>query len=351
MDRIGASIYFGAGMDSTGLGGKCLPRDLPRVLALLAECLSDVAAPAEELEKVRAQTLTGLKADRDSTAWLAMRAALENLYPAGHPYRRDTRGTPEAVAGISRDEVLDFARGCFGPQNLTLVLVGPLPFGRVCQQVDRAFGSWRQLDRVPAFEPKPVTAAAAPGETALAVPGKSQCDIVMAWMAVPRLHPDYHALLVGSTILGQFGLMGRIGERVRDRMGLAYYAMASLDARLQAGHWVVRAGVNPANVRKAIAAIREETGHFCTEPVTEQELSDTVGYLVGSLSLEMETSDSLAHVVRDIAFYGLPLDYLERYSADVRAVTGQRVLELAAHYLATAQPVVSIAGPQVPAGD
>ncbi|MHC4593287.1 MAG: M16 family metallopeptidase, partial [Planctomycetota bacterium] len=70
-DKIGASLSFGAGADSTNLGGKCLPRGLPKVLALLRECLSDLAAPEPELEKVRQQTVTAMKADRDSTRWLA----------------------------------------------------------------------------------------------------------------------------------------------------------------------------------------------------------------------------------------------------------------------------------------
>jgi zinc protease len=347
-DGIGASIYFSSGADSTDFGGKCLAGDLPKVLGLLKECLSEASVPEAELGKVRQQILTAMKADRDSTSWLAMRAAVEALYPAEHPYHRDLRGTPETLGGLGRGSALDFIARFFGPQNLTVALVGPLSFDAMCRQVDRAFGPWRPLDAVPAFEPQPVQTAVSPGEKVITVPGKSQCDIVMAWIAVPRTHPDYHALWVAASIFGQFGLMGRIGERVRDQMGLAYYASAYLDAQLQAGHLAIRAGVNPANVRKALAAIREETERFCTEPVTEQELNDSIGYLVGSLVLRMETSDSLAYVVRDIALHNLPLDYLERYRAEIRAVHRERVLELARTYLAGAEPVVTIAGPELP---
>ncbi|MHC5034707.1 MAG: M16 family metallopeptidase, partial [Planctomycetota bacterium] len=349
-DKIGASISFGAGADSTDLGGKCLPRGLPKVLALLRECLSDLAAPEPELEKVRQQTVTAMKADRDSTRWLAARAAYEALYPPGHAYHRDHRGTLESIAGIRRETVLEFAAGAFGPQNLTLVLVGPLSFDRMCRQVDNALGSWQPLERVPAFQPLPVEVAASPGERVITVPGKSQCDLVVAQIAVPRSHPDYHALLVASSIFGRFGLMGRIGDRVRDEMGLAYYAYGFLLARTQAGHWEVMAGVNPANVRKALAAITEETRRFCSELVTEQELADTVGNLVGSLALRMETSDSLVYLARDIAFHNLPLDYLERFRAEVQNVTRDKVLALAQRYLADVEPVVVIAGPELPAG-
>ena len=348
-DRTGASIWFGAGPDSTDFGGKCLPSDLPGVLGLLRECLAEPAAPQAELEKVRQQALTSMKADRDSTLWLATRAALEGLYPPDHPYHRDVRGTAETLAGIGRDAILDFAARSFGPDNLTVVLVGPLPFDRMCRQTEKALGSWRQLGRAVSFEPRRVERAAAAGEKVITVPGKSQCDLVVARIAIPRVHPDYHGLRVAASIFGQFGLMGRIGERVRDRMGLAYYAYGSLDAWLQAGHWAVRAGVNPANVRKALAAIREETDRLCAEPVSDQELRDSVGSLVGSVVLRMETSDSLVYLVKDIAFHNLPLDHLERYRSEVRGVTRERVLEMARKYLVGAEPVVTVAGPELPA--
>ncbi|MHC4480723.1 MAG: M16 family metallopeptidase, partial [Planctomycetota bacterium] len=349
-DGLGASIGFGAGADSTDLAGKCLPGDLRAVLGLIRECLAESAFPAAELEKVRQQVLTSMKSDRDSTSYLAGRAALEGLYPAGHPYHRDHRGSAETVARIGREALVEFARRWFWPENLTLALVGPVPFDRVCRAVEKAFGEWHAQGRPAGVEPTPLSSADSPGERVMTVPGKSQCDLVVARMAVPRNSADYHGLLVASTIFGRFGLMGRIGERVRDELGLAYYAFASLSARLAAGHWEICAGVNPANVRKALDAIAEETERFHDEPVSEGELSDTVGHLVGSLALRMETSDSLVGLVREIAFHRLPLDYLELYRAEVEGTDPQRVLALAKQYLGSAEPVVAIAGPELPDG-
>jgi len=347
-DRLGASLEFGADADGTGAGGKCLPADLGRLLALTRECLSEMTCPEDELEKVRQQTLTGMKAQRDSAHYMAMRAAMEALYPPAHPYHREAQGTPESVPAIAREDVLAFAESSYGPQDLTLALVGPLSFARMCDEVEKAFASWRALTQMPTCEVQPVSATAAPGEKIVTMAGKSQCELIVGRIAMPRSHADYHAATVGAMIFGQFGLMGRIGERVRDQLGLAYHASSSVSARRQAGHWTVSAGVNPANVRKALDAIRDETDRFCTEPVTEQELSDAKGKMVGSQVLRMETSDSLCALVRDIAFHELPLDYPARYRDEVRAVTRERVLDVAQRYLRDHEPVIAIAGPELP---
>jgi zinc protease len=82
--------------------------------------------------------------------------------------------------------------------------------------------------------------------------------------------------------------------------------------------------------------------------VSEQELSDSIGNLVGSQVLRMETSDSLARMVRAIAFYDLPLDYPARYRDEIQAVTREQVQELAQRYLGEREPVIAIAGPPLP---
>ncbi len=347
-DRIGAALSFSSGADDVSFSLHCLPRDVRRVLSLTRECLADMTAPREQFDKMLQLALTAIKADRDSTQWMASRAAAEALYPQGHPYHRDNRGTPESLAALAPDDLIALARRSFSPSNLTLAVCGPVAFGRSCKIIERAFAGWAGGEDIRVIETSPVTQPASPGERVIAMPGKSQCDIVMNWPAVTRTHPDYHALLVGAHIFGGFGLMGRIGGRVRDEMGLAYYVYARLHAGLRAAEWTIQAGVNPANVRKALAALHDEIDSICGERVSEEELRDSIGNIIGSMPLRMETSDALCGIVREIVFNGLPLDYLERSREAIRSVTGERVLETCRKYLRACEPVVVVAGPPLP---
>src|SRR5439155_247569 len=83
-----------------------------------------------------------------------------------------------------------------------------------------------------------------------------------------RRGADYYALNLANLLFGRIGLYGRLGRNLRDEQGLAYYAFSSLDARTAGGMWSISAGVNPANLGKAIESIRSEMDRLRTEPFT-----------------------------------------------------------------------------------
>ena len=117
----------------------------------------------------------------------------------------------------------------------------------------------------------PVTPLNGPVREHITLPGKSQTDLVMGGFGPKRSSPDYLAASLGNNILGQFGMMGRIGDVVREQAGLAYYASTSLNAWINTGSWEVSAGVNPANLQRAIDLILAEIRRFITEPVSLEE--------------------------------------------------------------------------------
>ena len=122
----------------------------------------------------------------------------------------------------------------------------------------------------------------------IAIPGKVQTDLLMGTLGPKRGSPDYMAASLGNNILGQFGMMGRIGDVVREQEGLAYHASTSLNGWITAGTWEVSAGVNPANLARAIDLILGEVRRFISEPVTPEELRDSQANYTGRLPLSLE---------------------------------------------------------------
>ena len=153
------------------------------------------------------------------------------------------------------------------------------------------------------------------------MPGKVQSDIVIGARGVARSDPDYYAVRVANCILGQFGLMGRLGERVREEQGLAYYAYSSNMADLAGGAWTAAAGVNPANVEQAIESILHEFADIGAAGVSSEELTDSQSYLTGVLPLTLETNDGVASTLLNMEWHGLGLDYLLRYRELINSVT------------------------------
>jgi zinc protease len=211
--------------------------------------------------------------------------------------------------------------------------------------IERFFGDWQAPGappRVTLPDPLPLPDQR---RVHIALDGKSQTDIIWAVHGLDRRSPDYYAASVANMILGQLGIGGRLGERVREEQGLAYYCGSSLDADLGAGPWTAMAGVNPAHVERAIDAIVHEIRQFAAEGPTEQELADAHDFMTGRLAIGLETNDSIASTLLGIERYQLGLDYIERYPAIIYSIDRDQVVEVARRYLATDDYAIVTAGP------
>jgi zinc protease len=139
--------------------------------------------------------------------------------------------------------------------------------------------------------------------------------------------------------------MGRLGESVRERQGLAYYAFSGLEVGRGTGFWSARAGVNPDNVEKAIETVLSEVRGYLADGPTADEFSDAVGNLTGSLPLGLETVGSIASIIADIGFFDLGADYLQRYRETVRSLTPEQLIETMRKYIDPDKLAVAVVEP------
>src|SRR5690606_31291521 len=149
-----------------------------------------------------------------------------------------------------------------------VVVVGAVKSADAVAIVRDAFESWTNPDQpAPVIALPDIPPVTQPRRHFVALPGKTQADIVLGLPGPTRFSPDYKAASLVNSVLGQFGMMGRIGKSVREELGLAYYAYSHVDGGFGAAPWRVSAGVNPANVELAIDRIRDEIRRLTTEPV------------------------------------------------------------------------------------
>jgi len=182
-------------------------------------------------------------------------------------------------------------------------------------------------------------------ERTVSIPGKTQSDIILGYPGPPRAAPDFLDAVVCNTVLGVFGLMGRLGEKVRDEQGLAYYSFSRVDGGPGPGPWRIVAGVNTANVERAVTGIRAEIRRMCEEPVDEEELEDNKAFITGSLPLRLETNEGVAQAIINMERYGLGLDYLQRYADLIGEITAERVQAVAQRWFDPDAYALAIAGP------
>src|SRR5207244_3221603 len=155
------------------------------------------------------------------------------------------------------------------------------------------------------------------GRTRLVIPmmNKAQADIAYGFTTIARRDPSYYAFWLMNNVFGQYAIGGRLGDRIRERQGMAYYVSSSLDANVAEGPLSIRAGVGPGNVDRAIASIDEEIVSLVRDGITQKELDDSRRYLIGSIPRALETNAAIANFLQTGEFFGLGLDYDARLPA------------------------------------
>jgi len=344
LESVGASLGFSTGVHKSGFHGRSLAEDLPLLLSLLANSLTQPAFPKIEMEKLRAQIVTGLAIRAEDTSDMASMVFDEILF-RGHPYSRPEDGHPETIKRITRDDLVKFHREHFGPRGMVITIVGAVKAEEAVRQVKSSLGGWQVKGQKEPLVLPELKLLKKTVSKHYKIAGKSQSDLVIGTNGPMRRDPEFMSATLGNNVLGQFGMMGRIGDVVREKSGLAYFAYSSLSAGTGPGSWEVSAGVSPQNVKKASDLIVTELKRFVDEGVTEDELADSKANFVGRLPLSMESNGGVAGALLNIERHDLGLDYYHKYADHVNEVTRDDVLATARKFIDVNKLAIAVAGP------
>lgn len=326
------------------LTSTCLSEDFEGLLAVLGEMLISPSVPAEEVRFRKGEVITALRQDADSPYVRALDAFLELVYGGDHPYGRPVKGSIESVERLERAQVIAFHARSFVPSAVTLVVVGDIEPRRAVAVASHVFGGWSGLPAPALTLSRPVRPPMR-REHVIPMMNKAQADVAYGFVGIARQDPAYHACALMNTIFGQYAMGGRIGDRIREHQGLAYYASSTLDAGLVEGPLVIRAGVAAENVERAIRSIDEEVSRMRESGITDAELADSRQYLIGSMPRALETNAGIASFLQTSELFGLGLDYDVRLPVLLQQVTRADVEAAARRLLDPASATVVVAGP------
>jgi zinc protease len=344
LDGRGITLTVTVSRHLFSLSCTCLAEHFEPVLALLGDVLMSPALPEAEIATRKGEIITAIRQDEDSPAVRATESLMALLYPDGHPYGRPTKGSIEIVESLTRDQLVRLHADRFAPSELTAVVVGDVEAGRARDVMARVFGGWRRPPPppVPVASPPPATVRR---RVVIPMMNKAQADIAYGFTAIRRRDPAYYAFWLMNNALGQYSIGGRLGDSIRERQGMAYYVSSSLDANVVEGPLVIRAGVSPANVDRAVASIDEELALMRREGLTAKELNESRRYLIGSMPRALETNAGIAAFLQSEEFFGLGLDYDMRLPDLLGSVTLDEANAATRQALDPARATLVIAGP------
>jgi zinc protease len=325
LDNVGAEISFSVGTQSLEIRAKCLKKDLPLVIGLIAAELRTPALQVQEFNKARQQFIGALEASAQNTEARAQEAFGRAIFPQGHPNRPHTVSEYEAAAkSATIDDLKAFHTKYYGPAHMTLVVVGDVAAADTETAIGKAFSGWTGgQDYV-----RPATPAVLKAASDVSVPltDKPSISVIIGQPTGLRYKDaDALALRVGTAVLGS-GFTGRLMGIVRDKEGLTYNIGAGMsDDSIVDGRWDISASFAPALLDKGLASTRRELDRWWKDGVTEQELTARKQGLVGGYLVGLSTTAGLANAILTNLQRGYDVSRVEEYPGAVKALTRDQV--------------------------
>ena len=341
-EGVGANFGNAAGRDMATLGLRSLtdPAKLEQALATLEAIVERPTFPADAFERERSRLLVAIERRAQDPGAQADLAFYRALY-GEHPYAHPPEGEKATVAALTRDDLIAFYRRFYVARNAVVAIVGALD-RRQAEAIAE-----RLTDQLPAGEAAPPLPPVPDLETAREVRidfPSTQTHILMGQPGVYRGDPDYFPLFVGNQILGGAALVSRIFDEVREKRGLAYSAYSYFRPMRRRGPFVAGLQTRNDQAGQALEVLRGTIARFVAEGPTEAELAAAKSNLVGGFPLRIDTNKKILGYVTMIGFYGMPLDYLQRFTERVQAVTLEEVRDAFARRIHPDRMVTVIVG-------
>lgn len=319
LESVGAAAGTEALRDMAIVSMRSLsdPDKLGVMLEVMRAVLTQPTFPEADLERERKQLLAALDYRQQQPEEVAEDAFYRLIY-GEHPYGSPYQGTPASVSAITRQQITDFYRQYYVARNAVIAVVGNLEESTARSLVDDLTGA------LPAGE-KPAPIPEVPPllqdlEKRINMP-TAQTHILVGQPGIERVDPDYFPLYVGNHILGGSGFESRLMDEIREQRGLAYSVYSYFLPMSEEGPFV--AGMQTRNEQAATALnlMNENIKRFVERGPTEEELQKAVWNITGGFPLRIDSNRKLVEQLSVLAFYGLPLDYLDTFNERVRAVT------------------------------
>jgi zinc protease len=350
LEEVGAGISFNVGNQSLQFEAKCLSKDLPLVMSLLALQLRSPAFLPAEFAKVKEQYIGMLENSSHSTEARAREALSRALFPPGHPNRRATIDELlAATRSASLKDLQAFHSKYYGPAYMTIVLVGDVSMAIAAAEVSKDFAGWSGGEDF--LRTASAAAPASPAEPILVpIAAKTSVSVLLGQRTLLHYRdPDALALRAGTAIAGR-GFTGRLTTNVRDKQGLTYSIGAGLaDDNLADGMWVMDASFAPALVERGVAAGRSTLQTWWKDGVTDKELAACKQGLIGSYYVGLSTNAGVGRAIMNALQRGYDLTWLDEYPRALRVLTRDQVNAAIARRLNPATMVLVEAGTLPPA--
>jgi len=342
IEALGGSLASSAGWDSANVSLSSLSSRLEDALPMFAEVVRSPAFAAEEIDRLRSESLDDLAVSLRSPGTLARLTAARVVFGES-AYGHSPNGTIESIKALDGGEINRFYQGRYQPRNTVLVFGGDIRSDAAFACAAKYFGDWKASRA--AAPPAPTRAVPQKGGRVVVVdkPDAGQAAVNVVRPTIRRADKQYVIGRVANAVLGE-GYSARLNQEVRIKRGLSYGAGSGLGARKDSGLFSASAQTRNDAAPEVATLMKEELSRLATQPVGISELIPRKAALSGNYARELETGSGLVSAVASLTAYDLPLSSLNDYLPQVQKVTAAEIRRFAAKNLGASDASIIIVG-------
>jgi len=341
VEALGATMNASAGWDNSAIDVSVMSSNLSRVLEYVGDVVRNPTFPKEEVDRERTRAIDSLQVTLQEPSAIASLVASRLVF-GDAPYAHNLEGLPSTVQKIRREDLVTFHRAHYRPENAVLVFSGDVSADAAFALAERVFGGWKRgkgtRETVAGGQD-----ARPPRVVVIDMPEAGQSAVVVARRGIRRTDPAYMQAMVANAVLGG-GYSSRLNQKIRIERGLSYGAESAFEARAQAGPFTASAQTKHESVPEVIGIITSEVKGLSENDVPQTELLPRKAALIGSFVFSLETTSGIVNRISALALHGLPLSDVNRYIANVQAVTAEDVRRFATSSLGGNDFSIVVAG-------
>jgi len=339
IESLGGTIFSSGVSDNSNAGVLVMSSKAEPALTILADVALHPAFKEEEIDRLKKQSLDGLRVALQQPGSVASYVMGRVVYGDGE-YGHAAGGTPETLPAIQRADIVKFYQTYYRPDNAALIFSGNVTLEKAKEYAEKFFGTWKANQEAP----HPISATTGnwkPESVVVDMPEAGQASVSLTRPAIKRDSPDYYSGLVANAALGN-GFASRLNREIRIKRGLSYGARSSLDVRRDAGAFIASAQTKNESAAEVASLLQTELKRLETDPVQGDELKSRQALLTGNYARSLETDLGFASQIAGLAVYNLPLETLDKFIPAINAVTTTDVTAFAGKYLVPPSSLVIV---------
>lgn len=348
LNKLRAQLSLSGSAGEVNVGIKTRKESLGKVLEILKEILREPTLPASELELLKTQQIAMLekqKTDPQSRAILSVRRQLRPYSEQDPRYVPDIDQEIARVKSLSQSDLQSLYENYLGASVGEIAVVGDFSEEEVYSQLGSVLENWKSEA---AYAHIPAEAHEIPGKlTEIIIPDKANA-FYFGGLTFPMnsTSPDYPNLIVAGSVLGSSGLSSRLGDRVRQKEGLAYGVGAFIHADTidMRGSISLYASCNPDNMEKVETAIKEELALLISKGITKEELANAQKGYLEKQEVSRTSDASLASILTTNLFADRNMTYYSELEQKINAVTADAAQQAFAKYIHPENLIIVVSG-------